>query len=102
MRGLTYTRVNRMLAEANAVLREEQGREAAVRVHASPRAARLYELEETPPRWLRSVIGRRPALTGGSPGGAGVAAGGAGDRRLPAGAWARSRRRSAGRAAAGS
>ncbi len=38
MRGLTYTRVNRMIAEANAVLREKQGREAVVKVHGSPRA----------------------------------------------------------------
>ena len=64
LRGLTYTRVNRMLAEANAVLREQQGRDAVVAEHASPRAARLDELEDRPPRWLRSAIGRRPALTG--------------------------------------
>jgi DNA-directed RNA polymerase specialized sigma24 family protein len=64
MRGLTYTRVNRMIAEANAVLREEQGREAAMRIRVSPRAARLSELEDKPPVWLRSAIGRRPALTG--------------------------------------
>jgi DNA-directed RNA polymerase specialized sigma24 family protein len=65
LRGLTYTRVNRMIAEANAVLREEQGREqAAARRRASPRAERLRELETTPPRWLRSAIGRLPALTG--------------------------------------
>jgi DNA-directed RNA polymerase specialized sigma24 family protein len=64
MRGLSYTRVNRMVAEANAVLREEQGREAVVHVHASPRAALLFELEDKPPKWLQSAIGRRPALTG--------------------------------------
>jgi hypothetical protein len=64
MRSLTYTRVNDLLAEANAVLREERGRVAVVRVHASPRAARLYELEDKPPQWLRSAIARRPAVTG--------------------------------------
>jgi len=64
MRGLSYTRVNRMLAEANAVLRVEQGREAGARDHASPRAARLGELEGRPPGWLRSAIGRRPAPAG--------------------------------------
>ena len=44
-----------MLAEANAVLREQQGRDAVVAEHASPRAARLGELEVKPPRWLRSA-----------------------------------------------
>jgi hypothetical protein len=63
MRGLSYTSVNRIIAEANAVLREELGLEAVAWEHASPRAARLFELEEKPPKWLEAAIGRRPALT---------------------------------------
>ena len=102
MRGLTYTRVNRMLAEANAVLREEQGREAVGRVHASPRAARLIRARGHASA-VAAIGDRAPAGTDGrSTGGAGVAAGSAGDRRLPARPRARSRRRSVGRAAAGS
>src|ERR687893_233460 len=63
MRGLTYTRVNRMLNEANAILRDEQGREAVEHNHASPCAARLFELEDKPPKWLEAALRRRPALT---------------------------------------
>jgi RNA polymerase sigma factor (sigma-70 family) len=62
MRGLTYTRVNHILAEANATLREQQAR-GAVTVDGSPRARRLNELEQDPPRWLRRAIGRLPSIT---------------------------------------
>ena len=62
MRGLSYTRVNAILNEANKILREQQGREARVAAEVSPRAARLHELEDRPPEWLRAAIGRRPGL----------------------------------------
>ena len=64
MRGMSYSRVNRLIAEANQVIREEQGRENVGRTHASPRAARLEQLEDKPPPWLQGAIGRRPAVTG--------------------------------------
>jgi RNA polymerase sigma factor (sigma-70 family) len=63
MRGLTYTRVNRLLAEANAELREQQSRVEASHVQGPARAARLDELEREPPQWLQRAIGRRPPLT---------------------------------------
>jgi RNA polymerase sigma factor (sigma-70 family) len=63
MRGLTYTRVNRLLVEAHAALRDEQGRVEATRIEGPRRAVRLAELEREPPLWLRKAIGRRPALT---------------------------------------
>jgi DNA-directed RNA polymerase specialized sigma24 family protein len=62
MRGLTYTRVNHLLAEANATLREVQARSAAVRIDGPRRAVRLDELEQDPPTWLRRAIGRRPSV----------------------------------------
>jgi hypothetical protein len=95
MRGLTYTRVNHIIAEANRVIREQQGREAAVRIHSSPRVARLHELEEDPPDWLRSAIGRRPAMTDDPRGAARLAKGSAGCRRLSARPRARPRSRPA-------
>ena len=64
MRGLTYTRVNRLLTEANATLRAEQERAAVTRAVGPPRAVRLEELEHDPPTWLRRAIGRRPGLAG--------------------------------------
>ena len=63
MRGLTWTRVNHLLAEANKALREEQGRVAKPPFQGSPRAARLDELEREPPQWLQRAIGRRPPVT---------------------------------------
>jgi hypothetical protein len=62
MRGLTYTRVNRILTEANATLREQQARSAAARIGGPRRAARLDELELDPPKWLRRAIGRLPSV----------------------------------------
>ena len=61
-RGLTYTRVNRLPAEANAALGEQQSRTVTVRVDGPPRAVRLDELERKPPRWLQRAVGRRPPI----------------------------------------
>jgi DNA-directed RNA polymerase specialized sigma24 family protein len=61
MRGLTWTRVNHVLAEANAALREHQTRTERMRADMAPRARRLDELEQDPPLWLRRAIGKRPA-----------------------------------------
>jgi RNA polymerase sigma factor (sigma-70 family) len=64
MRGLSYTRVNRLLDEANRYLREDQRRvEMASSISPSPRAARLDELERDAPRWLTAAIGPRPKVT---------------------------------------
>jgi DNA-directed RNA polymerase specialized sigma24 family protein len=62
MRGLTYTRVNHILAEANATLRAQQARSAAARIDGPRRAVRLDELEQDPPKWLRRAIGRLPSV----------------------------------------
>jgi RNA polymerase sigma factor (sigma-70 family) len=62
MRGLTYTRVNRLLTEANAALSEQQSRTVATRLDGPPRAVRLDELEREPPEWLQRAIGRRPPI----------------------------------------
>jgi DNA-directed RNA polymerase specialized sigma24 family protein len=62
MRGLSYTRVNQLLAEANATLCELQARSAAIRIDGPRRAIRLDELEQDPPTWLRRAIGRRPSV----------------------------------------
>ena len=52
---------------------------------ASPRAARLRELEDEPPEWLTNAIGTRPGRSKSvERRRARVAASGAGDRRLPA------------------
>jgi DNA-directed RNA polymerase specialized sigma24 family protein len=61
-RGLTWTRVNHVLGEANAALREHQVRTERARVELAPRARRLDELEQDPPLWLRRAIGKRPAM----------------------------------------
>jgi hypothetical protein len=61
MRGLTHTRVNHLLAEANATLRDVQARSAATRIDGPRRAIRPDELEQDPPTWLRRAIGRRPS-----------------------------------------
>jgi RNA polymerase sigma factor (sigma-70 family) len=56
--GISLTRVNQILTRADAHLAELEDRE---RPAHTPRVARLRELEEHPPRWLRDAIGRRPA-----------------------------------------
>ena len=61
--GLSLTRVNQLIAEANAALTREQIRIGPDQQPRSPRAARLRELEEQPPNWLRVSIGLPPGLT---------------------------------------
>jgi RNA polymerase sigma factor (sigma-70 family) len=58
--GLTYTRVNRLMTEANHAIQKERLREAPQREAMPARAARLQELEASPPRWLKTAIGRSP------------------------------------------
>jgi RNA polymerase sigma factor (sigma-70 family) len=63
--GLSHTRVNQLLTEANRVLREEQGR-AAIAAEPSrrpQRAVRLDQLERDTPKWLSAAIGPRPGKT---------------------------------------
>ncbi len=64
--GVSRTRVNHLVAEANAAIRK--GREQAERPlrHQSDRALRLEQLETDPPRWLVQAIGRRPGSTSGA------------------------------------
>ena len=62
--GLGHTRVNALVAEANAAIRREHSRVAPDQQPRSPRAARLQELEEQPPRWLAQAIGQPPGTTG--------------------------------------
>jgi RNA polymerase sigma factor (sigma-70 family) len=57
--GLSYTRVNRLLAEANAHMRADLEQRNGTH-DKRPRVARLQELEREPPRWLVRVIGRPP------------------------------------------
>jgi transposase len=61
--GISLTRVNQLIAEANAAMRREQLRIGPDQQPRSPRAARLRELEEEPPVWLCASIGRPPGLT---------------------------------------
>ena len=59
--GLSYTRVNRLVTEANAAIRRERERVAPTeRLDAPPRGDRLQDLESDPPDWLRAAIGRAP------------------------------------------
>ena len=58
--GLTYTRVNRLMTEANHAIQKERLRAAPPREAVPVRAARLQELEGNPPRWLTNAIGRPP------------------------------------------
>jgi hypothetical protein len=58
--GIGHTRVNALVAEANAAIRREHRRVAPEQQPRSARAARLHELEEQPPRWLTSAIGAPP------------------------------------------
>ena len=75
--GVTTARVNYLLRRASekldemATRRSEQDRPVALgdlddllvgdREPASPRAARLRELEDDPPKWLMEAIGRAPS-----------------------------------------
>jgi DNA-directed RNA polymerase specialized sigma24 family protein/predicted RNase H-like HicB family nuclease len=59
--GLSYTRVNWLVTEANAAIRRERERLAPTeRLDAPPRGHRLQELEANPSEWLRTAIGRAP------------------------------------------
>jgi RNA polymerase sigma factor (sigma-70 family) len=58
--GLTYTRVDKLLRAAREDLRDQELRHAGREPEARPRVARLASLEEDPPGWLVSVIGRPP------------------------------------------
>jgi hypothetical protein len=60
MLGLTYTRVNRLMTEANTTIQKERNRAALQDVEGPPRAQRLAELEANPPKWLRAAIGGPP------------------------------------------
>jgi DNA-directed RNA polymerase specialized sigma24 family protein len=61
--GLTYTRVNHLMSEANKAIQTERHRAASLDPEGPPRARRLRELESNPPAWLRAVIGRPPGMT---------------------------------------
>lgn len=63
--GLSTTRINHMLTEANAVVRDEQSRLAVDR-SPSARAERLHTIEHQPPRWLVAAIGERPGNVAGT------------------------------------
>jgi RNA polymerase sigma factor (sigma-70 family) len=57
--GLSYTRVNALLAEGHAHVRGDvHAREATWSQH--PRVARLQQLEEAPPQWLTNLLGKVP------------------------------------------
>jgi RNA polymerase sigma factor (sigma-70 family) len=59
--GLSRPRVAQMLIDAAARVAElNERRHDAERPVASPRAARLRELEDNPPTWLSNAIGRKP------------------------------------------
>lgn len=55
--GVSYTRVNNLLREADDYLHRFRERELAGR---DPRTTRLRDLEDEPPPYLRSAIGRPP------------------------------------------
>lgn len=62
--GLSRQRVAYLLVQAaQRVAQLNEERHDAERPVASPRAARLRELEEDPPEWLMSAVGRRPGRT---------------------------------------
>jgi DNA-directed RNA polymerase specialized sigma24 family protein len=59
--NMPESRVGYLLASAAAALREAAERRTECdRPVASPRAARLRELEDAPPEWLIEVVGRPP------------------------------------------
>jgi len=60
--GVTTARVNYLLRRASEKLDEMATRRSEQeRPVASPRAARLRELEDNPPKWLTEAIGRAPS-----------------------------------------
>ena len=58
--GLTYTRVNHLITEANKAVQTERHRAARLDVDGPPKVRRLRELESNPPAWLRAAIGGPP------------------------------------------
>jgi len=52
-----------LIQAAQRVAQLNEERLADERPVASPRAARLRELEDTSPKWLTSAVGRRPGRT---------------------------------------
>jgi RNA polymerase sigma factor (sigma-70 family) len=65
--GIGRTRVNHLINEANSAIRKERARRAGTDIPRSARATRLHELEQDPPTWLRTAIGR-PSKTHGASG----------------------------------
>jgi hypothetical protein len=62
--GLSRQRVAFLLVQAaQRVAQLNEERHDDERPVASPRAARLRELEEDPPKWLTNAVGRRPGRT---------------------------------------
>ena len=62
--GLSRQRVAYLLVQAaQRVAQLNEERHDDERPVASPRAARLRELEEDPPEWLTNAVGRRPGRT---------------------------------------
>jgi transcriptional regulator with XRE-family HTH domain len=59
--GLSRTRVNHYINDANAIMRETHARSLPENVPRIPRAIRLRQLENAPPDWLLRAIGRIPA-----------------------------------------
>jgi RNA polymerase sigma factor (sigma-70 family) len=67
--GVAPQRISQLLQAASAQLREiSERRIESDRPVASPRAARLRELEDDPPEWLVGAIGRRPGRSKSSSG----------------------------------
>jgi DNA-directed RNA polymerase specialized sigma24 family protein len=58
--GLTYTRVNHLISEANKAVHTERLRAGRLDVEGPPKARRLRELESKPPAWLKAAIGPAP------------------------------------------
>jgi hypothetical protein len=81
--GISRQRVATLSVDAALKVAElNEERHEKERLVALPRAARLRELEDAPPEWLRSAIGTRPGRAKSS--GGSCSRGGFGDRRLPA------------------
>jgi RNA polymerase sigma factor (sigma-70 family) len=58
--GVSYSRVNHYIDDANAIIREIYARTAPEHVPRTPRAVRLRQLEHAPPDWLLRAIGPIP------------------------------------------
>jgi DNA-directed RNA polymerase specialized sigma24 family protein len=60
--GLTYTRVNHLIGEANKAVQSERHRAARLDLAGPPRVRCLRHLESNPPAWLTTAIGRPPSV----------------------------------------